>query len=41
MESYQGGANSFVCKPLDFTEFAETVAHLGIYWLAINKPPHK
>lgn len=41
LASYEDGANSFVCKPLDFTEFAETVAHLGIYWLAINKPPQK
>jgi hypothetical protein len=29
-----------VRKPLDFGEFAETVAHLGIYWLATNIPPH-
>jgi len=39
LKSYEFGANSFVRKPLDFTEFAETVARLGIYWLAINKPP--
>jgi len=37
--SYESGANSFVRKPLDFTEFAETVARLGVYWLAVNKPP--
>lgn len=37
--SYEDGANSFVRKPLDFSEFAETVARLGIYWLAVNKPP--
>ncbi|MGE5470831.1 MAG: response regulator [Bacteroidota bacterium] len=37
--SYQRGANSFVRKPLDFTEFAETVARLGVYWLATNEPP--
>jgi len=41
LASYEGGANSFVNKPLDFTEFAETVAHLGIYWLAVNKPPQE
>jgi CheY-like chemotaxis protein len=41
LASYEDGANSFVCKPLDFTEFAETVARLGIYWLAINKPPQE
>jgi hypothetical protein len=37
--SYENGANSFVRKPLDFTEFAETVARLGVYWLATNEPP--
>lgn len=40
MRSYRNGANSFVHKPLDFTEFAETVAHLGVYWLATNQPSY-
>ena len=40
LRSYESGANSFVRKPLDFTEFAETVARLGVYWLATNEPPH-
>lgn len=39
LRSYENGANSFVRKPLDFGEFAETVARLGVYWLAINEPP--
>jgi len=39
LRSYEGGANSFVRKPLDFGEFAQTVASLGIYWLATNMPP--
>lgn len=39
LKSYQNGANSFVRKPLDFTEFAETVANLGHYWLVTNEPP--
>lgn len=39
--SYQIGANSFVRKPVDFAEFAETVARLGVYWLAVNEPPQK
>ena len=39
LKSYETGANSFVRKPLDFAEFAETVARLGIYWLATNQPP--
>ncbi|NMG74717.1 response regulator [Aromatoleum diolicum] len=37
--SYECGANSFVRKPLDFGEFAATVARLGVYWLATNEPP--
>jgi hypothetical protein len=41
LKSYENGANSFVRKPLDFTEFAETVARLGVYWLATNEPPQK
>ena len=41
LKSYENGANSFVRKPLDFAEFAETVARLGIYWLATNEPPGK
>ena len=40
LRSYEGGCNSFVRKPLDFAEFAEAVARLGIYWLALNNPPH-
>lgn len=39
LSSYRKGANSFVRKPLDFSEFAETVARLGVYWLATNEPP--
>jgi CheY-like chemotaxis protein len=39
LASYGDGANSFVRKPLDFTEFAQSVARLGVYWLATNIPP--
>ncbi len=39
LRSYESGANSFVNKPLNFAEFADTVAHLGLYWVALNKPP--
>ena len=31
LRSYEGGCNSFVRKPLEFSEFAQTVAQLGIY----------
>lgn len=39
LASYRNGANSFVRKPVDFAEFAERVAGLGLYWLATNEPP--
>jgi CheY-like chemotaxis protein len=39
LRAYQEGVNSFVRKPLDFAEFAETVSRLGVYWLAVNNPP--
>jgi DNA-binding response OmpR family regulator len=39
LKSYEIGANSFVSKPVDFAEFASTVARLGIYWVATNEPP--
>jgi len=37
--SYMGGANSYVRKPVDFTEFANAVQKLGIYWLLLNSVP--
>lgn len=40
LTSYEEGANSFVRKPVDFGDFAETVARLGVYWLATNEPPY-
>jgi CheY-like chemotaxis protein len=39
LKSYQNGANSFVRKPLDFAQFADTVGRLGIYWVLTNIPP--
>jgi CheY-like chemotaxis protein len=36
---YDLGANSYVCKPIEFTEFASAVAQLGIYWLMLNEQP--
>ena len=39
LRSYKSGCNSFVRKPVDFAEFVQTVAGLGVYWLATNEPP--
>ena len=39
MRSYEGGANSYVRKPVDFSEFASAVQRLGLYWLIVNSVP--
>jgi two-component system response regulator len=36
---YKLGANSYVRKPVDFTEFVEAARQLGLYWLVVNEPP--
>jgi two-component system response regulator len=39
LEGYTSGANSYVRRPIEFSEFAEAVKQLGLYWLILNEPP--
>ncbi len=39
VNGYKFGANSYVRKPVDFTQFVEAAQQLGLYWLVINEPP--
>jgi len=39
IESYEYGANSFMRKPVDFDQFADSVHRLGLYWLVLNEMP--
>ena len=41
INGYKFGANSYVRKPVDFTQFVEAARQLGLYWLVINEPPPK
>ncbi len=38
VEGYRLGVNSYIQKPVDFTQFRETVKRLGFYWLLVNQP---
>ena len=39
IESYKSGANSYIRKPVDYTQFVEYVGLLGLYWLGLNEAP--
>lgn len=42
LNGYSFGANSYIRKPVDFSQFGEAVRHLGLYWLVLNEsPPRK
>jgi CheY-like chemotaxis protein len=41
LRSYQLHVNSYIRKPVDFLQFNQVVAQLGLYWLVLNKVPGK
>lgn len=38
-ESYRNYVNSYIVKPVDFTQFLEVVAQANYYWMVANKTP--
>ncbi len=39
LAGYLGGANAYVRKPVNFSEFADAVGTLGMFWLLLSEPP--
>jgi len=39
VNGYKLGANAYVRKPVDFTQFMDAVRQLGLFWLVLNETP--
>ncbi len=39
IQCYNGGANSYIRKPVDFVRFSEAIQQLKVYWLLFNETP--
>ncbi len=39
VNGYDHGCNSYLRKPVDFTEFMNSVKQLEVYWMVLNTPP--
>ena len=39
VNGYKLGANSYIRKPVDFTQFTDAIRQLGLYWLVLNEVP--
>jgi CheY-like chemotaxis protein len=39
VESYRLGVNSYIVKPIDFAQFVDVVAKIGLYWVVANRVP--
>lgn len=38
-QAYSLGANSYIRKPVDFTQFKKAIQQLKLYWLTLNEQP--
>ena len=41
LSCYDLGANSFVQKPVDYTQFVDAARQLSVYWLELNQSPNR
>ena len=41
VKAYASHANSYLVKPVDFTQFTELMKTFGFYWVAWNQYPHQ
>ena len=39
IETYKLGVNSYITKPVDFTNFTDAIREIGMYWLLLNQLP--
>jgi CheY-like chemotaxis protein len=40
VEAYRLGINSYIVKPVDFSNFVHAVGELGVYWSMLNRLPY-
>jgi len=40
LDTYKLGVNSYIVKPVDFSNFVHAVSELGVYWGILNKIPY-
>ena len=41
IKGYELGVNAYVVKPVDFSDFAEVVKEIGVFWAIINELPQE
>lgn len=39
VESYRLGANAYVVKPVNFSQFTDAVGKIGLFWALVNESP--